>query len=199
MHRFLTIPIIFGLGCLSADFDDLFSDHPDVNIATVDSLGPSADALSSPLSDGYDPLFLIASPNDSPDVLVTDGSSGGSQDSDFDPHTVTSALLSLDPSASSQFHDGSPKFDGGPECGFPRLPACCLFGDLRRCKWYMKFDDYCEDTDDYFCCEQVTAEGQGRNCQGVGGWPDYWFEKVLDILRSPALPGSVPGVLIPDG
>ena len=200
MYQRFIFPIFFGLGCLSADLGNLFGDDLAAATSAFIDFDSSVDASSLQSNDAYDPYSLTAASVDDLDVIVMDRLSASNGESDGSAHGASSTLA-LDPSASPlEFHDPVPRLDGGFECEFPRLAACCLSGDLRRCIWYAKDADFCRDPDNYFCCEQVTSERQGHNCEVVGGWPDYWYEKVLDILRMPLIPEGVPGgVWIPDG
>lgn len=202
MRQHFLFPIIFGLGCLAANDNDLFSDVDNTAaIASVNGFDAPIDALSPLSNDAYDSLLLADSSDDYPDVLAIDRFSEVDGDSDLGAPAASPFRLSLDgPESPSEFHDEPPGSDGAPVCEYPRLAACCIGGDLRSCIWYKRSEAHCDDEDDFFCCEQVTPEGQGRNCEIVSGWPSFWFERILDILRVPApLPeGLNGGVWIPE-
>ena len=193
MRQHFIFLIIFGWGCLAANDKDLFTDVDKTAVtASVNDFESPVDALSPLFNDAYDSFLLPDSSDNYPEVLTIDnGNPGALASSPF--------LLSLDgPQSPSEFHDEPPGSDGAPECEYPRLAACCVGGDLRSCIWYKRSDPSCDEEDDLFCCEQVTPEGQGRNCEIVSGWPDFWIERMMDILRLP-VPSPNGGVWIPDG
>ena len=49
-HRFLFL-VILGLGCLSADIDNLFEDDPAATTSALNYFDSSVDALSAQLND----------------------------------------------------------------------------------------------------------------------------------------------------
>lgn len=193
MRQHFLFPIIFGWRCLAANDNDLFSDvDKTAVIASVNDFESPVDALSPLSNDAYDSFLLSDSSDNYHEVLTNDnGNPGAPASSPF--------LLSLDgPQSPSEFRDEPPGSDGAPDCKYPRLAACCVGGDLRNCIWYKRGDPSCDEEDDFFCCEQVTPEGQGRNCEIVSAWPDFWIERIMDVLRLPVpLPNG--GVWIPNG
>lgn len=207
-HYFLLIPIIIGLRCLSADTINLFDDNEALMTANDDIFNSlTDDALTSPSNDA-DESLLLSSLDDSSnfpylqELSEGDRHSGSDHDSDFiTPSTSPPVLLSLDPEypSSSEFHDDPPGEDFGPECEYPRLAACCFGRNWRTCTWYDSWREWCGNVENVVCCEQVTAKGQGHNCQDVQSWPGVLRDQLLDILRMPVLPEGLPGGLIPEG
>lgn len=210
MHRphHLLLPIFFSLGCLSADPTNLFDDDGTLMTNSINIFNsPADDTLTSASNKAYESSSFI-SPDDHSDLSIfhdfaeNDRDSDSDPDSDFNtPSTSPPVLLSLDPEyPSSEFHDDPPGAESGPECEYPRLAACCFDKNWRDCTWYSSWREWCENVDNVVCCEQVTAEGQGRNCQDIESWPGVLPDQLLDILRlTVPLPEGLPGGWIPGG
>lgn len=192
-HPYLLFPVIFGLGCLSADADNLFSDDKAV-MASSNIFDSPADVLAPPSNDAYEPTLLGASPDDYADVQAIDQPFEDGCENDPNAPATSPVLLSLDANPPSEFHDDPPGHDSGPVCEFPRLAACCKDITLRDCVWYSPWKKVCENVDNILCCEQVTFEGLGSNCQRIEGWPTNIWDQILDFLRTPVpVPEIAPG------
>lgn len=192
----LLFSIIFGLRCLAAaDSVDLVGDDAVIMTSSSNIFNSPSDALTSPSSDAYEPFISL---DDHPDLILFNQPSEIDRDSgndrDLIASTTSPSLLSLDPEYPSEFHDGHPGSRYGPECDYPRLAACCDDGNMRVCVWFSPWTNLCENVDNVLCCEQVTAEGQGRGCQDPGSWPGIIGDQILDILRlAVPLPEVLPG------
>jgi hypothetical protein len=200
MQPFL-FSIFLAVRCVSWNADDLFGDD-DVDFReNLDILHDPADAMSPPYNDAYEPSLLAVSPNHYAESFAGDFLFTEVGDSDPGDPAALPLLLGADPSpAPLGFHDDPPGAHNLPECEFPRLAACCAGGDMRDCIWYRSLIDPCTDSEYIYCCEEVTKEGQGRNCVKMVGLAEYWIERFMDMLRTPIpLPVWNGGGWVPDG
>jgi hypothetical protein len=193
--------IFLAVRCVSSNADDFFGDDDVEFRGDLDIFDNPADAMRPPYNDAYEAALLAVSSNHyaesfAGDLLFIEGG-----DSDPGEPAALPLLLGADPSPGPLgFHDDPPGLHNLPECEYPRLAACCFNGDMRDCIWYELLKEQCNDREDIYCCEEVTKEGQGRNCVDMVGWPQDWFERVMDLLMMPVpLPVWNWGGWVPDG
>lgn len=172
--------VIFAFRCLSANSDDLFGDEKTEDFSSNMLESPN-DALNLISTETYEPFLLAASPNDYLDAATEDSFSNDGGISDPGVPAALPLLVSQNaPEIPPCFHDGNPESHGVPDCPFPKSAACCLRGYFCDCIWHLSTDPHCDELDDYFCCETVTAAGQGGNCEEMLGWPG-WFDAIVDF------------------
>lgn len=200
-YSHLFFPVIFGLGCRSANSGDLFSDDESVmaSASVVDFPGDASVLASNDAP--YEPFLLATSPDNYPDVQTIDPSFFA-DGSESDPSALQPALLSQSETSPSEFHDAPPGADDGPECWWPRLAVCCEGRDLNKCIWFTWDEKICENQRNIWCCEQVLPSGRARGCEpDIKRWPGIIWGQFVDILRTPIpLPETVPlgGIFSPN-
>ena len=177
-HRHhILLPIIFGLGCLSAD---LFDDDEVVMKSGSGNIfnSPTDGALTSPSNNAHgsgssSPSISLDDYSDVPLFYqASENNRDGDIDSDFMASVTSPPVLP---------HAASKSFGA-------------LVPGMNRGKNGAKMGK------NHVCCEQVTAQGQGHGCQDVENWPTGLQDQLLDILRMPLpFPEGPPGWLIPRG
>ena len=73
-----------------------------------------------------------------------------------------------------------------PPCSLPNSAACCIKNSMfTSCVWWGLDRIFCEDADNYACCESIQ-DYVGSNCEHVGEEGKDW-DWLEDVLRTPII------------
>lgn len=157
----------------------------------INDLNPLASSESPTLATSDSDLFAGIPPDSDGSEILSGTSKAVSDGKMFSSASST-------PAFETAFAPDKDPESAKPPCTSPTMAACCIENSMfTSCVWWDLDRIFCEDSNNYACCESIQ-DYIGTNCEQAGQEGKDW-DWLEDILRTPIMlePPIIPPEYLP--